>query len=276
VKANRTFSLFDGRAIPAVGFGTWPLAGAEATRVVASAIDVGYRLIDTAAMYENEREVGLGLRASRVRRGELFVTTKLRGADHGYRSTLGALDESLERLGLEYVDLYLIHWPLPRMNLYVDSWRAMVELRKQGKTRSIGVSNFEREHLEALIQAIGIVPAVNQIELHPEFSQPALRAFHASQGIVTEAWRPLGKGSSLAAPIVQGIAGKHGKTPAQVVLRWELELGVLAIPKTASVDRMRENLSVFDFELDADDHARMASLDRGERHGGDPNVHEEL
>jgi 2,5-diketo-D-gluconate reductase A len=237
---------------------------------------VGYRLIDTAARYDNEREVGAGMRASGLPRHEVFVTTKLRGADHGYRSTLRALDESLERFGLGEVDLYLIHWPLPRLGLYVESWKAMIELRERGKALTIGVSNFEPEHIDALIDATGVVPAVNQVELHTEFSQPALRSYHAKKGIVTEAWRPLGKGGSIRDPVVGAIAQKHGRTPAQIILRWEHELGVVAIPKTVSVDRMRENLSIFDFELSEEDRARMASLDRGVRQAGDPSSHEEL
>ena len=273
---QNTLSLDDGRRIPAIGFGTWPLAGEEATRLVTAALQVGYRLVDTAARYENEKEVGAGLRASGLPRPELFVTTKLRGADHGYRSTLRALDESLERLGLDHVDLYLIHWPLPRLGRYVESWKAMIELRERGKALSMGVSNFQPEHIDALIDATGVVPAVNQVELHPEFSQPALRAYHSRKGIVTEAWRPLGKGASVQDPVVGAIARKHGRTPAQIILRWEHELGVVAIPKTASVERMRENLSIFDFELSGEDRARMASLDRGARQAGDPVSHEEL
>ena len=272
----RTVSLNDGRSIPAIGFGTWPLTGAEASRAVAAALEVGYRLIDTAARYENEKEVGAAIRASAVPRDEIFVTTKLRGAEHGHRPTLRALDESLERLGLDHVDLYLIHWPLPRRNLYVESWRAMVELRESGKARSIGVSNFEPEHIERLVEATGVVPAVNQVELHPEISQPALRAFHAKRGIVTEAWRPLGKGSSLRDPEVLAIARKHGRTPAQIILRWEVELAVVPIPKTVSLERMRENLSIFDLELDEEDRRRLASLDRGARQGGNPQTYEEL
>lgn len=276
METEKAFSLNDGRRIPAVGFGTWPLSGVDATRTVGAALQVGYRLIDTAARYDNEREVGAGVRASGLPRHEVFVTTKLRGADHGYRSTLRALDESLERLGLGEVDLYLIHWPLPRLGLYVESWKAMIELRERGKALSIGVSNFEPEHIDALIDATGVVPAVNQVELHTEFSQPALRSYHAKKGIVTEAWRPLGKGGSIRDPVVGAIAQKHGRTPAQIILRWEHELGVVAIPKTVSVDRMRENLSIFDFELSEEDRARMASLDRGVRQAGDPSSHEEL
>ncbi len=268
--------LNDGRAIPAIGFGTWPLTGADARRAVEAALQVGYRLVDTAASYDNEREVGAALRASGIPRSELFVTTKLRGSDHGHGETLRALEASLERLGLDHVDLFLIHWPLPRIGRYVDSWRAMIELRQAGKARSIGVSNFEPEHVEALVQATGVVPAVNQIELHPDFAQPARRAFHASRGIVTEAWRPLGKGGATRDPVVAEVARKHGRTPAQVVLRWEIDLGVVPIPKSASVERMRENLSVFDLELDEDDRRRLASLDRGARQGADPRVHEQF
>jgi len=276
MQPSHTVSLNDGHTLPAIGFGTWTLTGEEATRVVHSALEVGYRLIDTAPRYENEREVGAAIRASGIARRELFVATKLRGADHGYRSTLAGLDRSLELLGLEDVDLYLIHWPLPRRKLFVESWQAMIELRAKGKARSIGVSNFEPEHVQALIDATDVVPAVNQIELHPEFSQPVLRAFDAARGILTQAWRPLGKGKAVQEPLVMEIARKHGKSPAQIILRWELDLGVAPIPKTVTVERMRENFAIFDFALDENDRVRLASLDRGVRWGGDPNVHEEL
>lgn len=276
MEPTRRIVLNDGHALPSVGFGTWTLTGEDATRVVHSALEVGYRLVDTAPRYENEREVGAALRTSGIARRELFVATKLRGADHGYRSTLAALDRSLDLLGLEDVDLYLIHWPLPRRKLFVESWQAMIELRAKGKARSIGVSNFEPEHIQALIDATGVVPSVNQVELHPEFSQPVVRTFDASRGTLTQAWRPLGKGKAVQEPLLMGIARKHGKTPAQIILRWELELGVAPIPKTVSVERMRENLALFDFALDEDDRARLAFLDRGVRWGGDPNVHEEL
>jgi 2,5-diketo-D-gluconate reductase A len=268
-------ALNDGHRIPAVGFGTWPLSNDQAEAAVQVAIATGYRLIDTAASYDNEQGVGRALRSAGLPRQSLFITTKLRGAEHGYEASLRALDSSLARLGLDYVDLYLIHWPLPRKDLYAESWRALVRMREEGRARSIGVSNFEPVHIERLLSDTGVAPAVNQIELHPDFAQPALRSFDAKHHIVTESWRPLGKGAVLNDPVLLAIARKHGKTPAQVVLRWHLELGLVAIPKSKTPERMPENLAIFDFALEADDLRRISALDRGNRQGGDPTQWEE-
>ncbi|HEY2790028.1 MAG TPA: aldo/keto reductase [Gaiellales bacterium] len=269
--------LLDGGDIPLLGLGTWPLADAEALAAVASALRAGYRLIDTAARYENETGVGRAIAAAGVPRAEVFVTTKLRGAQHGYDRTIQGLDESLARLGVDYVDLYLIHWPLPGVGLFVDSWRALVDLRAAGKVRSIGVSNFTARHIEALVEATGVLPAVNQIELHPDFAQPEARAWHDAHGIVTEAWSPLGAHTDLLShPAIAAIAASHGRTPAQIVLRWHVQIGAVPIPKSADPERMRENLAVFDFELGADDMAALHGIDRGNRIGADPDTNVEL
>ncbi|MFB1484072.1 aldo/keto reductase [Corallococcus sp. RDP092CA] len=269
--------LRDGNSIPPMGFGTWPLTGDAAAVAVETALRTGYRLIDTAARYDNEEAVGRGLRASGIPRAELFVTTKLAGADHGYDATLRAFDASARRLGLETVDLYLIHWPLPARNLYVDSWRAFLRLKEEGRVRSVGVSNFEPEHIRRLVDETGVAPVVNQVELHPDFAQQTLREDAASRGIVVEAWSPLGRGGELLKrDVLTRLAKKHGRSPAQIVLRWHVELGNVAIPKSQNPQRMKENLDVFDFQLDADDVAALATLDRGHRLGGDPNVYVEL
>lgn len=269
--------LDDGNSIPPLGFGTWPLKGDEAARVVEMALRAGYRLIDTAARYDNEEAVGQGLRASGIARSEVFVTTKLRGADHGFDATLRAFDASARRLGLESVDLYLIHWPLPERDLYVDSWRAFVRLREEGRVRSVGVSNFEPEHIQRLVTETGVMPVVNQVELHPDFAQQALREDAAARGILVEAWSPLGQGGELLKrEVITRLAKKHGRSPAQIILRWHVELGDVPIPKSQNPQRMRENLEVFDFRLDADDLAALATLDRGHRLGGDPKVYVEL
>ncbi|MCW5830884.1 MAG: aldo/keto reductase [Labilithrix sp.] len=273
----RSHPLNDGYTIPPVGFGTWPLDDDQAERAVTQAIRLGYRLIDTAARYENETGVGRALRGAEVAREQLFVTTKLRGRDHGFDATLRAFDASLGKLGLDYVDHYLIHWPLPARGLYVESWKAMVRLRKDGRVRSLGVSNFEPEHLTRLIDETGVVPAINQIELHPAFAQPALRAFHAQHGIVTEAWGPLGRGRGyLDSPALVQIAERVGRSAAQVVLRWHLELGNVVIPKSSDPGRMAQNLALFDFALDDEALTALGALDRGARLGPDPASHEEL
>lgn len=273
----RSHPLNDGHTIPPVGFGTWPLDDDQAERAVTQAIRLGYRLIDTAARYENETGVGRALRGAEVAREQLFVTTKLRGRDHGFDATLRAFDASLGKLGLDYVDHYLIHWPLPARGLYVESWKAMVRLRKDGRVRSLGVSNFEPEHLTRLIDETGVVPAINQIELHPAFAQPALRAFHAQHGIVTEAWGPLGRGRGyLDSPALVQIAERVGRSAAQVVLRWHLELGNVVIPKSSDPGRMAQNLALFDFALDDEALTALGALDRGARLGPDPASHEEL
>ncbi|MEG8275137.1 aldo/keto reductase [Streptomyces sp. AHA2] len=271
-----THTLDDGTALPAVGLGTWPLGDDEAQAAVVSALEAGYRLIDTATNYRNETGVGRAVASGVVPREEIVVTTKLPGRHHGYEETLASFEESRTRLGLEYVDLYLIHWPLPRQDRYVDSWKAMVELRDEGLVRSIGVSNFTPAHIERLEQETGVLPSVNQIELHPFLPQDELRAFHAARNIVTESWSPLGRGTSLLQdPALARIAGAHGVTPGQVVLRWHVQLGAVPIPKSANPERQRANLDVFGFELSADEMAAVA--DRAHRRvGGDPEVHEEF
>ncbi|MGP4043813.1 aldo/keto reductase [Streptomyces sp. 2A115] len=271
-----THTLNDGTTIPAMGLGTWPMGDAEAEKAVSGALELGYRLVDTATNYRNETGTGRGIARSGVPREEVVVTTKLPGRHHGYEETLASFEESRQRLGLEYVDLYLIHWPLPRVGKYVDSWKAMVKLREEGLVRSIGVSNFTPEHIGRLEKETGVLPSVNQIELHPLLPQAELRAFHAEKGIVTESWSPLGRGSRLLDdPGIAAIAEAHGVTPGQVVLRWHTQLGALPIPKSASSRRQQENFDIFGFELTPDELAAVS--DRPHRRlGGDPEVHEEF
>ncbi|MGW2709468.1 aldo/keto reductase [Streptomyces sp. NPDC001356] len=270
------YTLNDGTTVPAVGLGTWPLDDAQAERAVRTALEAGYRLVDTATNYRNETGVGRGVAGSGVPREELVVTTKLPGRHHGYEETLASFEESRRRLGLEYVDLYLIHWPNPRVDKYVEAWRAMIRLREDGLVRSIGVSNFTPEHITRLEKETGVLPSVNQIELHPLFPQEELRAFHAEKGIATESWSPLGRGSDLLDdPAVAGVARAHGVTPAQVLLRWHVQLGALPVPKSADPARQRANLDVFGFELDEDQMAAVARRSP-RRLGGDPETHEEF
>ncbi|ELS50478.1 aldo/keto reductase [Streptomyces viridochromogenes] len=269
-------TLNDGTTLPAIGLGTWPLDDAQAEQAVADALELGYRLVDTATNYRNETGVGRAVARSGVPREEVVVTTKLPGRHHGYEETLASFEESRRRLGVEYVDLYLIHWPLPRVGRYVDSWRAMIKLREEGLVRSIGVSNFTPEHIERLEKETGVLPSVNQIELHPLFPQEELRAFHTGKGILTESWSPLGRGTALLDdPLVLSIAEAHGVTPGQAVLRWHIQLGAVPVPKSADPGRQRENLDVFGFELSP---VQMTALaDRAHRRiGGDPEAHEEF
>ncbi|WP_432057329.1 aldo/keto reductase [Streptomyces sp. bgisy022] len=271
-----THTLNDGTTIPALGLGTWPMDDAEAERAVTTALEAGYRLIDTAVNYRNEAGVGRAVARSGVPREEIVVTTKLPGRHHGYEETLASFEESRARLGLDHVDLYLIHWPLPRVDRYLDSWRAMIELRERGLVRSIGVSNFTADHIGRLERETGVLPSVNQIELHPFFPQEGLRAHHAEKGVLTESWSPLGRGSQLLDDLaVAAVAEAHGVTPAQAVLRWHVQLGALPVPKSSDPARQRANLDVFGFTLD---DAQMRTLsDRAHRRlGGDPEVHEEF
>ncbi|THA64204.1 aldo/keto reductase [Streptomyces sp. A0958] len=269
-------TLNDGRTIPAVGLGTYPLDDDAAEKAVSGALGLGYRLVDTALNYGNETGTGRGIARSGVPREEVFVTTKVPGRHHGYEKTLASFEESRRSLGLDYVDLYLIHWPLPRVGLYVDTWRALIKLREDGLVRSIGVSNFTAEHLERLEGETGELPAVNQIELHPRLPQEELRAVHEAKGIVTESWSPLGRGRDLLAdPDVVAVAEAHGVTPGQAVLRWHTQLGAVPIPKSADPGRQRENLDLFGFELTAEELARISG-GRPQRFGGDPEVHEEF
>jgi diketogulonate reductase-like aldo/keto reductase len=249
---------------------------AEAEIGVVTALDLGYRLIDTASAYGNEVGVGRGIANSGVERSEIFVTTKLRGAEHGFDETIAALKGSLGRLDLDYVDLYLIHWPLPRVNKYVDSWRAMIQLRDEGLIGSIGVSNFNENHLERIQTETGEAPVVNQIELHPAWAQPHLREIDARYDVVTESWSPLGRNLPLESyPPVAEAAKRHHKTPTQIVLRWHLQLGAIPIPKASSIEHQRENLDVFSFELSNEEMAAFATIDQS-RTAADPAVHEEF
>ncbi|MEU6104577.1 aldo/keto reductase [Streptomyces flaveolus] len=269
-------TLNDGTTLPALGLGTWPMKDDEAERAVRDALETGYRLIDTATNYRNETGVGRGVAGSDVPREEIVVTTKLPGRHHGYEETLASFEESRARLGLEYVDLYLIHWPLPRVDRFVGSWKAMIKLRDDGLVRSIGVSNFTADHIERLEKETGVLPSVNQIELHPLFPQDELRAFHERKGVRTESWSPLGRGSDLLDdPAVAAVAEAHGVTPAQAVLRWHTQLGAVPIPKSSDPGRQRANLDVFGFTLD---DAQMDAVARRSRRriGGDPEVHEEF
>jgi len=257
-----TVTLNDGRLMPQFGLGVWRTPKDDTAEVVKTALDAGYRSIDTAAAYANERGVGEGLTSHP--REDLFVTTKLWNDNQGYDAALAAFEKSRERLGLDAIDLYLIHWPAPKKGLYLDSWKALVRLQKEGRARSIGVSNFLPEHLERIIGETGVTPAVNQIELHPSFQQRELRDFHEKHGIHTESWSPLGQGKQLEEPVVGEIAAKYGKTPAQVVIRWHLDSGLIVIPKSVTPSRIRENIDVFGFKLDASDMDRLASLDKAE------------
>lgn len=266
-------ALNDGNAIPQLGFGVWQIEDARAPAIVGAALEAGYRSIDTAEIYGNEAGVGRTLARSDIPREKIFVTTKLWNDRQGYDSTLRAFDESMARLGLDVLDLYLIHWPCPQRGAYVDTWHAFAELKRQGRVRSVGVSNFTAETLERIVGETGMVPSVNQVELHPGFQQRALRAVHARQGIVTEAWSPLGQGKLLADPTLAAIAERRGRTPAQVVLRWHVENGVVAIPKSATPARIAQNIDVFDFALTPEDHAAIAALDRADgRIGPDPET----
>ena len=274
-----TYTLNDGTTLPAIGFGTAGLRGGDAVTATTSALEAGYRLIDTAVNYENEREVGEALRRCGVPREELRVTSKIPGRDHGYDDAIASTKGSLERLGLDHLDLHLIHWPNPSRDQYVDAWRALVDLREQGLVRSIGVSNFTAEHLDRIIDATGVAPAVNQIELHPLFPQPEMQRANEERGVVTESWSPLGKRQApLDEAPVRAAAEVHGVTPGQVILRWQVQQGNLPIPKSATPSRQRENLDVFGFELDDAEMEAITALGRsdGRLFDGDPDSHEEM
>ena len=267
----------DGNTIPQLGYGVWQVEDDVAEKVVVQAFEAGFRHIDTAKIYGNEAGVGRAIERSGLKPEEIFITTKLWNADQGYESTLKAFEESMERLGLETLDMYLIHWMQPKQDKYVDTWKALIELQKQGRVKTIGVSNFTKEGLQRLIDETGVVPAINQIELHPFFNQAELREFHASKGILTQAWSPLGQGGELLESAVIGqIAAKHNATPAQVVIAWHLAVGNVVIPKSVTESRIRENYAALDVSLDETDVQAINGLDNSAegagRIGPDPAV----
>jgi diketogulonate reductase-like aldo/keto reductase len=272
-------TLNDGATLPAVGFGTYPLRGDDGVAAIESAIRVGYRLLDTAVSYSNESEVGEALRRSGVPREEVRLTSKIPGRSHGYDDAIASTKQSLTRLGVDHLDLHLIHWPNPGVGRYPEAWQALVDLREQGLVRSIGVSNFTEAHLARIIEETGVTPAVNQVEMHPYFDQAELRQVHERLGVRTEAWSPLGKKQApFTEPPVVAAAERLGVTPGQVILRWHVQLGSLPIPKSGSPQRQRLNLDVFGFELTDDEMAAIAALTRpdGRLFGGDPDTHEEM
>jgi 2,5-diketo-D-gluconate reductase A len=265
-------TLHDGVKIPQLGFGVFQVPPDDTQEVVEQALDAGYRHIDTAGAYRNEKGVGAAVAASGLAREDVFVTTKLWNSQQGFDTTLAAFEASLGRLGLDYVDLYLIHWPVPSEDRFVDTWRAFERIHEEGRSRTIGVSNFRVEDLERLEAETDTWPTVNQIELHPRLQQAELRSWHADHGIVTEAWSPLAQGELLDEETIAGIAEKHGKTPAQAILRWHLQLGNVVFPKSVTPGRIRENIEIFDFELSDAEMAEFERLDRGERIGPDPGT----
>ncbi|VXB41161.1 aldo/keto reductase [Arthrobacter sp. 8AJ] len=286
MRTSPRLSLNNGVLIDQLGFGLYKVPAADAEGLVATALAAGYRHFDTAAMYGNETGVARGISSQldagtgsggsgelfpSVTREDVFITTKVWNDHHGYDATLRAFDDSMVNLGLDYVDMYLIHWPCPRRGLFPETYRALETLYREGRVRAIGVSNFQPAHLDRLLQSAEVVPAVNQIELHPWLQQEELRSKHAELGIRTEAWSPLGRGQVLADPVIQACAAEHGRTPAQVILRWHMQLGHIAIPKASSEARIRENLDVFGFELSGRDLVAIKALDRGQRTGSHPD-----
>jgi 2,5-diketo-D-gluconate reductase A len=265
-------ALHDGVEIPQLGFGVFQVPPEDTQATVEEALEVGYRHIDTAAAYRNERGVGAAIESSGIAREEIFVTTKLWNSQQGYETTLGACEKSLDRLGLDHVDLYLIHWPVPTEGRALHTWRAFERIHEEGRARTVGVSNFRIEDLEMLEREAAVRPTVNQIELHPHFPQAELRAWHAEHGIATEAWSPLAQGDLLVNETIAAVASRHDRTPAQVILRWHLQLGNVVIPKSVTPARIRENFEVFDFALDDEDMTEIAALDVGKRIGPDPST----
>ncbi|HEY5053734.1 MAG TPA: aldo/keto reductase [Solirubrobacterales bacterium] len=272
VTAIPTVKLHDGVEIPQLGFGVFQVPPDDTRGVVDEALEAGYRHIDTAAAYRNEAGVGAAIEASGIAREEIFVTTKLWNSQQGFGTTLEAFETSLEKLGMEYVDLYLIHWPVPTEDRFIETWRAFERIHEEGRARTIGVSNFRVEDLQRLDDEAELQPTVNQIELHPDFSQAELRAWHAEHGIATEAWSPLAQGALLEDETIVGIAEGHGKTPAQAILRWHVQIGNVVIPKSVTPERIHQNLDIFDFELSEDEMASIGQLDSGGRIGPDPST----
>ncbi|MBZ9807309.1 aldo/keto reductase [Mesorhizobium sp. BR1-1-9] len=263
-------SLNDGSTIPRLGLGVWQVDPAITAKVVGWGIKAGYRLIDTAEGYQNEKGVGEAIRSAGVPRGELFITSKLRNGAHQRDAALRAFEDTMDKLGIEQIDLFLIHWPVPSQDKYVEAWQTLVELQKAGRIKSVGVSNFNRDHLERIIGETGVTPAVNQIELHPRFQQREIREFHARHNIHTESWSPLGSGRLLGDPTIAGIAAKHRKSAAQTMIRWHLQEGLIVIPKSVHQDRISANFDVFDFELDAQDLKAIRGMDSADGRVG-PN-----
>lgn len=273
------YELSDGFQIPKIGFGTYSLNGSYGTRVIEQALNVGYRLLDTAFNYENEGAVGRAIKNSSVPRDQITVASKLPGRHHRYQEAMVTIEESVARLNLDYVDLYLIHWPNPIQNQYIEAWQALIDAQKAGLIRSIGVSNFLPEHIERLEKETGVLPVINQIELHPHFNQATQRNYNASKDIITEAWSPLGRATEiLKHPVLKEIAVRYGKSIPQIILRWQLQLGVLPIPKASHIARQKNNLAVVDFELRSEDMMLIASLDKetGRLQQQDPAVYEEF
>ena len=265
-------TLRDEEQIPQLGFGTWQIPPQQAADVVTRALLAGYRHVDTAAAYENEAGVGQAVHAAGLQRADVYLTTKLQNSDHGYDQAKRALRSSLDQLEVEHVDLYLIHWPVPSTDLYVDTWKAMIELQQEGLTRSIGVSNFNQPHLERIIAETGVAPVVNQIELHPYLQQAGLRRAHADLGIVTEGWSPLAQGRVAEDPAIKEIADAHGVSNGQVAIRWQLQLGNVVFPKSVTQERIEENFDVFGFHLTDAEMATIEALDAGDRTGPDPDT----
>jgi 2,5-diketo-D-gluconate reductase A len=266
-----TVKLNDGNVIPQLGLGVWQVPPEITERVVSDGIKAGFRSIDTAEGYNNEQGVGAAIKKAEVPRDELFITSKLRNGGHAYGDAMKSFDETMEKLGLERLDMFLIHWPVPSQGKYVEAWKALVQLQKDGRVRTIGVSNFNPDHIERIVGETGVTPAVNQIELHPRWQQRRNRPFFAEKGIHVESWSPLGTGRELDNPVIGQIAKKHGKSPAQTIIRWHLQQGLIVIPKTTHADRMAENIAVFDFELDQDDMRDIEAIDDANgRKGADP------
>lgn len=274
MSTNQPYVTFhDGRRAPQLGFGTWQIPDADTPAAIHTALEAGYRSIDTAYIYYNEAGVGQGVAQSGIARDELFVATKVWNNRHGHDSTKASLRESLDRLQMDYVDLFLIHWPVPKEGRYIDAWEAMIQARDEGLTRSIGVCNFQMPHLQKLLDKTGVLPVVNQIELHPYFQQAELRAYHADHGIITEAWSPLGQGHAIQDPVLSAIAHKHQVSVAQIILRWHLQMGHMAIPKSVTPSRIQENFNLFNLRLDDEDLNQVAALGKSDgRIGPDPDL----